>query len=95
MRNNLIFSGISKKSPDNHEPPINGFKIKQLKMPPNTNNNITFHCVYHLDKLSDKPQPITAKFKHFQKKELVKSRGRELKGTTFGPNDQYPHEINK
>ncbi len=37
-----------------------------------------------------RPRPIVAKFGYFKQKEQVKSRGRELKGTDFGVNDQFP-----
>ncbi len=40
-----------------------------------------------------RPRPIVAKFGYFKQKEQVKSRGRELKGTDFGVNDQFPKEI--
>ncbi|KAM4530052.1 uncharacterized protein PAE49_022712 [Odontesthes bonariensis] len=40
-----------------------------------------------------RPRPIVAKFEHFERKELVKSRGRELRGTDFSVNDQFPKEI--
>ena len=33
------------------------------------------------------------KFEHFKQKELVRSRGRELRGTDFSVNDQFPKEI--
>ncbi|XP_065325883.1 NLR family CARD domain-containing protein 3-like [Pelmatolapia mariae] len=42
---------------------------------------------------SGRPRPIVAKFGHFKQKEQVKSRGRELKGTDFSVNDQFPREI--
>ena len=41
------------------------------------------------------PRPIIAKFEHYQQKELIKSRGRELKGTKFGLNYQFQREINE
>ncbi len=39
---------------------------------------------------SPRPRPIVAKFGYFKQKEQVKSRGRELKGTDFSVNDQFP-----
>lgn len=96
MRDNLIFSGISEQTPDNPENLIKNFMKAQLKIPPDTVQNITFHRVHRLGKPSTKgPRPIIAKFEHFKQKELVRSRGRELKGTSFGLNEQYPHEINE
>lgn len=96
MRDNLIFSGIQEKSPDNPESLIKNFMTTHLRLPPDTVQNITFHRVHRLGKQSDnRPRPIIAKFEHFQQKELVKSKGKELKGTTFRLNDQYPREINE
>lgn len=66
-----------------------------LKLSPDTVSDITFHQVHRIGKRTDKgPRPIVAKFGHFKQKELVKSKGKELKGTTFGMNNQFPREIN-
>ncbi len=43
--------------------------------------------------MKNEPRPIVAKFGYFKQKEQVKSRGRELKGTDFSVNDQFPKEI--
>merc|ERR1712035_8530 len=67
-----------------------------LKIPPDIAKDITFHRVHRLGTHTAKgPRPIIAKFEHFQHKLLIKSKGKELKGTTFGLNDQYPREINE
>ena len=69
-----------------------------LKLPIEPVNKVAFHRVHRLGARSDKtkgPQPIIAKFEHYLQKELIKSRGRELKGTKFGLNDQFPREINE
>ncbi len=96
MRDNLVFSGIPEKTPDNPETEIKEFMITHLKLPPATVQNITFHRAHRLGKQRNNgPRPIVAKFEHFKQKELVKSKGRELKGTDFGLNDQYPREINE
>lgn len=96
MRDNLIFSGIPlpTATPDNPEKAIQDFMQSSLKIPPETVNRITFHRVHRLNsKDSKKPPPIIAKFEHYKHKELVKSKGKELKGTSFGLNDQFPKEI--
>lgn len=70
-----------------------------LKLPKETVNNITFHLVHRLGSNNNKnadtkrPRPIIAKFEHYKQKELVKSKDKELRGTTFGLNDQFPREI--
>lgn len=38
-------------------------------------------------------RPIVTKFEHFKQKELVQQQGRQLRGTDYGLNDQYPPEI--
>lgn len=43
--------------------------------------------------MKDKLRAIAANFEHFKHKALVKSCGKQLKGTKFGLNDQFPHEI--
>ncbi len=96
MRDNLIFSGIPEQTPDDPETNIKTFMTTHLNLPPDTVNNITFHRVHRLGKPSTKgPRPIIAKFEHFKHKELVKSKGKELKGKPYGLNDQYPKEINE
>ena len=91
MGDNLIFSGIPEQTPDNPKCLIKQFMETHLKIPAETVQNITFHRVHRLGKHSDRgPRPIIAKFEHFEQKELVKSKGRELKGKPFGLNDQFP-----
>lgn len=64
-------------------------------IPTETVSAISFHRVHRLGaRGGTRPRPIVAKFEHFKQKELVKSKGRELKGTSFGMNDQFPKEIN-
>lgn len=38
--------------------------------------------------------PIIARFEHFKQREMVKSHSKELKGTKYWLNDQFPTEIN-
>jgi len=95
MRDNLIFSGITENSPDDPEAMIRDFMQTQLKLQPDTVNQITFHRVHRLGTRSNKsPRPIIAKLEHYKHKELIKSKGKELKGTNYGLNDQFPREIN-
>lgn len=98
MRENLFFSGIPEDASNNPEGAIREFMQSALKLPIETVNKVAFHRVHRLGARSDKtkgPRPIIAKFEHYQQKELIKSRGRELKGTKFGLNDQFPREINE
>lgn len=97
MRDNLIFTGIPEPSTDDEpEKAVKDFMVKQLKLPTETVDNITFHRVHRLGlKLNNptRPRPIIVKFEHYKQKELVRQQGRQLKGTHYGLNDQYPQEI--
>lgn len=96
MRDNLIFSGIPEADTDTPEKFVQDFMITQLKIHPETAKNITFHRVHRLGGKkvgNNRPRPIVAKFEHYKHKELVQKQGRQLKGTNFGMNDQYPREI--
>lgn len=96
MRDNLVFSGIPEKAEEDPERTVADFLTKNLKLPMETVKTITFHRVHRLGGKkpdSRRPRPIVVKFEHFKQKVLVKSRGRELRGTDFGVNDQFPREI--
>ncbi len=96
MQDNLIFSGIPENAPENPETLVKNFMISTLKIPTDSVNNIIFHRVHQLGPWGgNRPRPIIAKFEHFKQKVLVKSKGQELKGMTFGMSNQFPREINK
>ena len=96
MRDNLIFSGLPEANNENTESVVKNFMKTQLKIPPETLQSITFHRIHRFGKSTNTShRPIVAKFEHFQDKVLVKSKGKELKGTNFGLNEQYPREINE
>lgn len=68
----------------------------QLQMPSESMENITFHHVHRLSKQdSNRTRPIIAKFEHYQQKEMVLSKGKLLKNTNVGKNNQFPREINE
>lgn len=98
MRDNLIFSGISEdKAEDKAEPEkkVKDFMSKNLKLSPEVVKDITFSRVHRLGRpVEGKNRPIIARFEHYKHKELVKSRGKELKGTSLWLNDHFPVEIN-
>ena len=96
MRDNLVFSGIPEAQAENPEQVVKDFISTQLKLPKDTVKNITFHRVHRIGpprKDNKHPRPIVAKFEHFKQKVQVQQQGKELKGTNFGINDQYPKEI--
>lgn len=96
MRDNLVISGIPEQVDETPEETVKSFIQNQLKLPAETVKNISFHRVHRLGgrrQENQRPRPIVAKFEHFKQKELVKGRGRELRGTNFSVNDQFPREI--
>jgi hypothetical protein len=75
---------------------VKEFKTEKLKLPSNVVEKITFSRVHRMGKpFRAIPHAIIALFKHFQQKGMVKTRGRELKGTNYGMNDHFPHDINQ
>ncbi|XP_067233913.1 uncharacterized protein [Chanodichthys erythropterus] len=95
MRDNLIISGIPESSTDDPEKSVKDM-VNQLKLTPETVEQITFHRVHRLGQKplnSNRPRPIIVKFEHFKQKVLVQRQGRQLKGTHYGLNDQFPQEI--
>ena len=96
MRDNLIFSGIPEKAQEDPEAQVRSFLVDALKMSAETANNIGFHRVHRLgQRRGTRPRPIIVKFEKYKEKVVVKGRGRELKGTHYGMNDQFPREINE
>jgi hypothetical protein len=95
MRDNLVFTGIPEQTPDDPEKSVKDFMIKQLKLPSETVQDITFHRVHRIrsQNSNNRPRPIIAKFEHYKQKELVQRQGRQLKGTNYGLNNQYPKDI--
>ena len=94
MRDNLIFSGITE---DNVEPEktVRHFLSSKLKMSPEIVGDITFSRVHRLGRPEEgKCRPIIARFEHYKHRELVKSKGKELKGSSFWVNEHFPKEIN-
>lgn len=70
--------------------------VQWLKLPADTVKSITFHHVHRIgQKIStnNRPRPIVDKFEHFKQKQLVQRQGRQLKGTDYRLNDQFPKEI--
>ena len=98
MRDNLIFSGISEKKGEEKAEPeqlVKEFMSKKLNLSPEVVRDITFSRVHRLGRPAEgKSRPIIARFEHYKHKELVKSRGKELKGTSLWLNDHFPVEIN-
>ncbi|KAJ8406885.1 hypothetical protein AAFF_G00291610 [Aldrovandia affinis] len=94
MRDNLIFSGIREDN-GNPEKMVRDFMSNKLKLSPEMVRDITFSRVHRMGRPVDgKFRPIITRFEHYKHKELVKRRGKELKGTSLWLNDHFPAEIN-
>ncbi len=94
MRDNLVFTGILEQTSDDPEKSVKDFMIKQLKLPAETVQIITFHRVHRIRSKNNnnRPRPIIAKFEHYKHKELVQRQGRQLKAQTMSQ-QQYPKDI--
>lgn len=93
MRDNIVFAGIPEVEGKDCETVIREFMSEQLNMPSEIVQGITFSLVHKMGRASkDRPHAIVACFEHYQQKELDKGRGRELRNTNFGMNDQFPPE---
>nr|XP_061779338.1 zinc finger protein 37 homolog [Nerophis lumbriciformis] len=94
MRDNIIFLGIRESNAD-PEKTVREFMSDKLKLSPEVVRDITFPRVHRMGRpVDNKVCPIIARFERFKHKELVKSRGKELKGTSLWLNDHFPAEIN-
>lgn len=96
MRDNIVFSGIPEQSHENPEDLLKDFMITKLHITPDLASSISFHRAHRLGKKktpNKRPRPIVAKVEHYKHKVLIMSRGRELRGTDLGINDQFPREI--
>ena len=95
MRDNLVFSGIPEQAEEDPELTIKNFIQTHLKLTGDAVKNIPFHRVHRLGgKRPDPRRPIAivAKFEHYQQKVPVRGCGRELRGTDFSVNDQFPQK---
>lgn len=86
-----LIIGIHENTADNPEALIKDFTTTQLKLPPDIVNQITLFDPGQTNSSSHHHQ--TAALQTQKRAVLIKSRGRELRGTKFGLNDQYLHEM--
>lgn len=98
MRDNLVLTGLPEQSSEDTEKVVKDFMSTQLKLPTSTVNSITFHRVHRIGQKNtttgnNRPRPIVAKFEHYKQKQHVLQQGKQLKGTNYGLNEQYPKEI--
>lgn len=97
MRNNIVISGLEEEEEEDStitEQKVKTFLKDDLKMPPESLAKVDFQRAHRFGKVStDKPRPIVACLTHFKMKSAIMERGRQLKDSPLGLNDQYPKEI--
>ena len=98
-----MFSGIPHKDEETIEETeniIKNFMYTELKM----ETTVDFHRAHRFGKETEfrdkkdgrliKTRPIVCRFKNFKDREIVRSSAKELKGTHYGIQEQFPKEIN-
>ncbi|XP_060077080.1 uncharacterized protein LOC132556661 [Ylistrum balloti] len=101
IKYNLIFSGIPEKvwdqhqSPDDDELTLKNFIVQKLKI--EDAHQIAMANVHRIGqrdrRTGARPRSIIAKFVYYKDLVRVKRNAKELKGTHFGINEQFPKEI--
>ena len=97
MRNNIVISGLEEDVKEDStitEQKVKTFLKVSLKMPAADLAMMDFQRAHRFGKVTiDKPRPIVACLSHFKMKFAIMGRGRKLKDSPLGLNDQYPKEI--
>ena len=95
MRKNVVFTNIPQ---DNKEEDVENVvkKFMTEKMQIVNADSLEIARAHRFGKSrKDKPRPIVVRFEKFKEKQLVTKNGKNLAGTKYGVNDQYPQEIMK
>jgi regulator of replication initiation timing len=96
MRDNLVLAGLPEQPEEDAEVTVKNFLQTQLKLPEVKAKAIQFDRVHRLGakrSAGQRPRPIVVKFVLHKEKEEVKRCGRQLRGTDYSMNDQFPKEI--
>ena len=94
MKYNLIFTGIEESRDEDSEEVVKNFIEKQLKVEDDV-QLANVHRIGGVDKRKKGPRPIIAKFIFYKDMVKVKKAGRNLQGTRYGMNEQYPEDVEK
>ena len=90
MKYNLIFSGIPESEYEDSEDKLRQFLYYEMGI----EQRLEFGNVHRFGKrVRDRPRPIIARFLYFSELDMVKRAGKNLRGTNFGVNEQFPPEI--
>ena len=99
MRNNLVFTGIPESESETNEEVENKIRVflhENLKVAKELADKILFDIVHRMGSKSTKgPRQIVARFHDFKDKDYVKKQGRNLKGTSYFINEQFPKEVSE
>ncbi|CAG2208866.1 unnamed protein product [Mytilus edulis] len=90
MKYNLIFSGIEEHRDEDCEDKLRRFIYQNMRI----EHRLEFGNVHRFGKsYRNKPRPIIARFLYFSDLDMIKRAGKNLKGTHYGVNQQFPAEI--
>lgn len=90
MKYNLIFTGLQEQRDENCEMKIRQFIHNEMKI----QKPLEFGNIHRFGKSEPgKPRPIIARFLYYSDLDMVKKAGRNLRGTFYGVNEQFPPEI--
>lgn len=94
MRDNLLFYGIPEVQGENCINVIHKFCEEKLNMP-DASEKIKIDRAHRFGRRDQRTgnRPIVAKFNFYQDRDEIKSKGKQLGGTTFGISEQFPAEI--
>lgn len=100
MRNNIVIHGVPEIQGETFQKTENlvkTFLASHLRMDEAAVQNIGFGRVHRIGQKHEghSIRPIVAQFLDPKSKSMVMERGKELKGTKFSMNDQFPAEIVK
>ncbi|KAJ8342030.1 hypothetical protein SKAU_G00319580 [Synaphobranchus kaupii] len=99
MRDNIIIHGVPEKDDETYlktEEVVKSFLKDELKMRASEAEAIRFSRVHRIGKAKvgqQRSRPIVAKVIDSKMKSSVMAKGRELKGSNYSINDQFPFEI--
>ena len=95
MRDNLLFSNIPEtqnETSKDTEHILRQFLKTDLRMEETQINSVKFDRVHRIAG-SRTPRVIVAKFNEYQQRQLVRGMSKNLRGTNFYINEQYPPEV--
>ena len=95
MRKNLVITNVPETADDiSTETIVKKFLKEKIKVDPHFAENIEVARAHRFGKSrAQKPRPIVIRFEKFKEKMKILEHGKNLKGTSYGVNEQFPQEI--